>query len=742
MTATRLKPVVQRLNPTSSLLHAALFACACTFAVIPALASTASSGIRVQGPGVAPQLMFACCDHGVDQTRSLFADPQVIADLKDLHAGLAVAIPDFTPERAELVHRLNQAGIPVIAGLTMPPEQGFYFNAENAPEAAARFAAFDAWSREQGLRWDGVGLDIEPNFAELASPNGHWWRLFTTLLWRAVDVQRMHRAQRAYSALIANIRSRGYFVQTYQLPYLPVERKAHSSLLDRMLGTVDVRGDQEVLMLYTSYAGPAGTAIIWKLGPDAQAIAICCTDGDPAANPAVLDWSRFSRDLIVAGHFSHVVGVYDLEGCVRQGFLPRLKTMNWSQSVTIPAVAMQMANRRLRMLRLVLWISSHLLYLIAILLLAVALMVWRWRIRKGNKRKRSLSMQATAPTSHPQQPIAARSSRWQRIGPVVTLLLLAPIISELLYGAMRISVIFILIPEILTWGCGALLIRECVRRWTKGWQSMLLLGLALAVAEEWVIQQTSIAPFVAAHAYGRLWGVNWVYFLWALGFESVWVVLIPVQLTELLFPARRHERWMRTRGFVIASFGFVLGAFIAWYGWTQRARIMVFHMPPYSPPPLYLLIGVGAILLLILSAYALPSGRPGDDHAVPHSAPPPWLVGSVLCAMGLPWEASGSVVWGNRPLPIPFALVLVGGLLWATLTFFLVRRWTSSPDWRDAHRFALVFGGVLACILGGFVVFKAGGALRIDWIGKAVLNAAAIVWLLSLWRQRTAQRMI
>jgi hypothetical protein len=321
----------------------------------------------------------------MSQMQSLLTNANVLANLKSLHAGLGVAIVDFTPERAELVRRLNWEGIPVVAGLGMPPEQGFYFNAENAPEAAARFAAFDAWSREQGLRWDAVGLDIEPNFAELASLNGHWWKLFTTFLWRAVDVQRMHRAQRVYSALIANIRSRGYFVQTYQLPYLPVERKAHSSLLDRMLGTVDVRGDQEVLMLYTSYAGPAGAAIIWKLGPDAQSIAICCTDGDPVANPAVLDWSRFSRDLIVAGHFSHLIGVYNLEGCVRQGFLPRLKTMNWSQSVTIPAVALRAANHRLRMFRLVLRISSYLLYFVFVLLLAIALIGWRWRIRKIKK---------------------------------------------------------------------------------------------------------------------------------------------------------------------------------------------------------------------------------------------------------------------------------------------------------------------------------------------------------------------
>ena len=116
------------------------------------------------------------------------------------------------------------------------------------------------------------------------------------------------------------------------------------------------------------------------------------------------------------------------------------------------------------MLVLVLWISSHLLNLVVALVLAIAWIVWRRRVRK---KKRNLSTQTAAPTSHPQQATGARSSRWQRIGPTVTLLLLAPIISELLYGSVRISVIFILIPEILTWGCGALLIRECVRDGAK-----------------------------------------------------------------------------------------------------------------------------------------------------------------------------------------------------------------------------------------------------------------------------------
>lgn len=137
---------------------------------------------------------------------------------------------------------------------------------------------------------------------------------------------------------------------------------------------------------------------------------------------------------------------------------------------------------------------------------------------------------------------------------------------------------------------------------------MLLMGIALAIAEEWVIQQTSIAPLVglARNAYGRIWGVNWVYFLWAVGYESVWVVLVPVQLTELLFPERRANRWLKKRGFIIAHAVFVLGAFMAWYGWTKRARVMIFHLPPYTPPPLYIVGALLMILLLILVARALP----------------------------------------------------------------------------------------------------------------------------------------
>ena len=54
-------------------------------------------------------------------------------------------------------------------------------------------------------------------------------------------------------------------------------------------------------------------------------------------------------------------------------------------------------------------------------------------------------------------------------------------------------------------------------------------------------------------------------------YESVWVVLVPVQVTELLFPDRRNQPWLRKRGIIATCIAFLVGSRIAWYGWTQQA---------------------------------------------------------------------------------------------------------------------------------------------------------------------------
>jgi hypothetical protein len=326
------------------------------------------------------------------------------------------------------------------------------------------------------------------------------------------------------------------------------------------------------------------------------------------------------------------------------------------------------------------------------------------------------------------------NSKWHRRAPVIALLLLAPIVAEVLYGATRLSYIFVLLPEIGVWGCGALMIRYAARRWRLDWLGMLLLGVALAVAEECVIQQTSLAPLsgLAIAQYGRVWGVNWVYFIWALGYEAVWVVLVPVQLVDLMFPSRREEPWLGAGGFARAAGFFSVASFLAWFMWTQRARTQAFHMPPYSPPRLYVGLASVAIAALVAAAYALRGRRSASSGKVPH----PGIVGLVVCLFGLPWGALVLLGYGAAPR-IPFEWVIAASLTWAGLAFLLMRRWSLGVDWQDDRRFAAVYGAIAACILAGYIVFAAGGALRTDWVGKVIFDSTAAVLLVRLAVSRT-----
>ncbi len=357
-----------------------LAAAACQRAAAPARAMDSSGGVRVAGPGVQPKLGFACCDKGIKAMQDLFADPSVLADLASLHAEVAVQIADFSPQRAGIVQQLNRAGIGAVAWLVLAPQDGFYMNADNAAAAAARVTAFEQWTQENHLRWDAVGLDIEPDFGQLSALSKHRLRLYGTLLRRSLNMKRMTRAEQAYSSLIRELQAQGFRVQTYQMPYLPAERRVGTTLIDRMLGTVDVRGNDEYLMIYSSYARQGGAGMIWALGRGAQGISIGVTDGDstPGIGNGPLDWNEFSRDLIVASHFTQQIGVYNLEGCVRQGFLRRLLTMNWGQSVVIPPASIGRAERLGLIVRSVLWMVSRLPWLAAaVLLLLAGLIVWR-----------------------------------------------------------------------------------------------------------------------------------------------------------------------------------------------------------------------------------------------------------------------------------------------------------------------------------------------------------------------------
>src|SRR4051794_9070385 len=109
----------------------------------------------------APRLSFAC-ELDVERLTELFADDALIPTLKDLGARVLMMVSDLDPRRAEILQRLNRAGVPVVGIPLFPVEEGYYFTADNSAHAQNRYEQWKAWSQRHGLVWDAVGLDIEP----------------------------------------------------------------------------------------------------------------------------------------------------------------------------------------------------------------------------------------------------------------------------------------------------------------------------------------------------------------------------------------------------------------------------------------------------------------------------------------------------------------------------------------------------------------------------------------------------
>jgi hypothetical protein len=200
--------------------------------------------------------------------------------------------------------------------------------------------------------------------------------------------------------------------------------------------------------------------------------------------------------------------------------------------------------------------------------------------------------------------------------PVLALLLLAPSIPELLTGSTPITTLFLdplafavsFLGIVGLYGTGALLIREFVAAYRKGWASILLLGAAYGIVEEGLAVHTffepaGLSPVGTLGWYGHAFGVNW---LWALGltaFHATYSIALPILLTQLWFPATKHVRWLDAGATTLVAGVYVfVVAFFA---------LLVGH----GPTPELLALFLGILALLVYLAARVPAGflsvRPG-----------------------------------------------------------------------------------------------------------------------------------
>ncbi|HEX2078438.1 MAG TPA: hypothetical protein VHG08_12040 [Longimicrobium sp.] len=297
--------------------------------------------------GSPPKLSFFCELRGPELAR-LFEDDRLIPLLLRLKATVTIGLVDLSRERAEVVRRLNEAGVPVAAWLLLPEESGYWCNAHNPAEAWERYGDFHAWTLANGLRFERVGIDIEPNIDEVRAVRQRPLALIRALprIFRCISQNR-----EIYQGLVARIHKDHYPVDAYVFPFIHTEREAGTEVLQRITGMIDLHVDREIAMLYTSFARPHGHGFLDFYARYFPAVAVGVTGGgveeglDP---PPPLSWDEFARDLRLARRHTRDIHVFSLEGCVENGYLERLENFDWTVAMPEPdetAIAAEVTRR-------------------------------------------------------------------------------------------------------------------------------------------------------------------------------------------------------------------------------------------------------------------------------------------------------------------------------------------------------------------------------------------------------------
>ena len=259
--------------------------------------------------------------------------------------------------------------------------------------------------------------------------------------------------------------------------------------------------------------------------------------------------------------------------------------------------------------------------------------------------------------------------------PILFLILLTPGIPEYLSASSQLTLLVIFPPLFFLflaanmglYGTGALLIREAMVRWKKGWASVFLLGVAYGIMEEgidlWTLFNPKAGPVGVLGYYGHWLGVNWVWTVGLLIFHSVYSIGLPIFLFGLVFPELKSKSLV-TGNRLVTTFILLIVDSIFLYAFVSGLYA------PYTPGVGLILASAVAITILVVAAKKLPGSFLTTRLGQPAWGPFKYaFVGTLLFPATLLVESFAASA--NAPPEIPFIIDI------ALTSFILLRAYKS-----------------------------------------------------------------
>jgi len=249
-----------------------------------------------------------------------FFDEALIAHVGVHRLRLCLTMRDFSPLRAELVRRLNRARIVVVAWIVRDEHDSVRdYRMHDAALVGERYREFLQWSTQHGLGWDAIGIDIEPDIRDAVRFGDQPSVDVNTLVRRIADRWHLDAATADYATVVTQMRTDGFAVESYEIPFVRDDRVSGSTIARRLLGLPDLAADRTVIQLYSSNVRPYGPGLIATYAPESSSVLIGSIAADGHNRP--LNENELLRDLghVAACGVTHIYiadmqAVYALPG--------------------------------------------------------------------------------------------------------------------------------------------------------------------------------------------------------------------------------------------------------------------------------------------------------------------------------------------------------------------------------------------------------------------------------------------